>query len=408
VPRPAAFHGLPSQEAAPLSAEGVGVTKRLVPVVVAGALGLSACGASESGPSTLGPPACVEGQTDGDLALYNWPNYLPTGTDARAVGIEDLLAAFEAEYGVQVSVDTYDSNEELRASLAVGGKVYDLAVPSDYMVSVLIAEGALRPLQMEAIPNRANVDPEFLNPPFDPEGRFQIPYLWGTTGIGLATAGLPTGLPESWDLIFDSEVSSIFGGKVSLLDDARETLGAALRYLGHSFNSTDETEIREAGDLVAELVQRGDVEFFDSEGFVGRLASGDVLAAHGYSSDFFREIAVLTASGRRVPQGFSYVVPEEGAVIWVDAMVVPANAAHPCTAHTFINFLLDPLHGAALADFNWCATPNAVAKYLMDAEILNDPAIYPPQEVADRLEFLVNLGTEVEALYEEVFAEARG
>jgi len=305
-------------------------------------------------------------------------------------------------------VDTYESNEELRASLAVEPGFYDLAVPSDYMVSVLIAEGALLPLQMEAIPNRVNLDPEFANPPFDPEGRFHIPYLWGTTGIGLATADLPAGLPESWDLIFDTDVNSVFGGKISLLDDARETLGAALRHLGHSLNSTSEAEIREAGDLIAELVQRGDVEFFDSAGFAGSLASGDVLAAHGYSSDFFREIALLTASGRRVPEGFAYMVPEEGAVIWVDAMVIPADARHPCTAHTFINFLLDPVHGAALADFNWCATPNAVAKYLMDPEILNDPAIYPPQEIYDRLEYLEDLGPEIEALYAEVFAEARG
>lgn len=95
-------------------------------------------------------------------------------------------------------------------------------------------------------------------------------------------------------------------------------------------------------------------------------------------------------------------------MIWVDAMVIPANAAHPCTAHAFIDFLLDPLHGAALADFNWCATPNTVAKYLMDPEILSDPAIYPPQEVAERLEFLVDLGSEIDALYAEVFADAHG
>jgi spermidine/putrescine-binding protein len=368
----------------------------------------AACGASDGGPPDLPAPACAAGQVDGDLILYNWPNYLPSGSAARALGIEDLIASFEAEYGVRVIADTYDSNEELRASLAVDPGFYDLAVPSDYMVSVLIAEGGLLPLQMEAIPNRVNLDREFLNPPFDPEGRFHIPYLWGTTGIGLATADLPAGLPESWDLIFDKEVTSVFGGKVSLLDDARETLGAALLHLGYSLNSADEGEIREAGDVIAEMVHRGDVEFFDSAAFAGRLASGEVLAAHGYSSDFFREIALLTASGRRVPEGFAYMVPEEGAVIWVDAMVIPADARHPCTAHTFINFLLDPLHGAALADFNWCATPNAVAEYLMDPDILDDPAIYPPQEVMDRLEFLVDLGPEIEALYAEAFAAARG
>ncbi len=383
------------------------MTKRLVPVIVAVALGLGACGTPDAGPSTLGAPACAAGQTDGDLLLYNWTNYLPTGAEARRVQAEDLLVGFEEEYGVQVLLETYTSNEELHARLEAGA-AYDVIVPSDYMVATLIDEGRLRPLQWDAIPNRVNVDDAFRNPPFDPDDRFHVPYLWGTTGLGLALEGLPSGLPESWDLVFDPEVSSVFGGKISLLDDARETLGAALRYLGYSLNTTDEDEIREAGALLQAAIARGDIAVFDSDGFAQRLASGDVLLAHGYSGDFFWEYAQLAAGGHDPSDRFAYFVPEEGAVLWVDAMVVPVNAPHPCTAHTFINYLLGPIAGAELADYNRYGTPNGAARFLVDTEILEDPAIYPPPEVFARLEFIADLGPEIDALYEQVFAEARG
>jgi spermidine/putrescine transport system substrate-binding protein len=379
----------------------------LVLAVLAAGLVAAACGEADGGPSTLGAPNCVAGQTDGDLLLYNWTNYLPTGAQARRVQAADLVAAFEEEYGVQVSLSTYTSNEELHASLLAGAE-YDVIVPSDYMVSILIGEDRLRPLQMSAIPNRVNVGEAFRNPPFDPDDRFHVPYLWGTTGIGIALVNLPADLPQSWDLIFDPEVSSVFGGKISLLDDPRETLGAALRYLGHSLNSTNEAEIREAGQLLADTLSRGDVAVFDSTDYAQRLAAGDVLLAHGYSGDFFWEFAQLAAVGHDPSDRFAYFVPEEGAVLWVDAMAVPANAPHPCTAHTFIDYILRPLVGAELAEFNGYGTPNAAAEYLVDPEILADPAINPPPEVFERLEFIADLGPEIEALYAQVFADARG
>jgi spermidine/putrescine-binding protein len=338
--------------------------------------------------------------------LYNWPHYLPTGPSATGARVKDLVGAFEEEYGVEVTLYTYASNEELHTALQAGTTAYDVIVPTDYMVSALIGEGRLLPLQLDAIPNWANIDPAFLNPPFDPDHRFSLPYLWGTTGIGLSLSGLPADLPESWDLIFDPELSALYAGKISLLDDARETLGAALRYLGYSLNTTSEAEIREAGDLLEETLSRGVIGVFDSSDFAHRLVRGEILVAHGYSGDFFQEFAQLAVGGDPF-EGFAYFVPEEGGVLWVDAMVVPADAPHPCTAHAFINFILDPVNGAELANYTRYATPNAVAKYLVRPEILADETIYPPPEVSDRLEFIVDLG-EVNALYEQVFAEVRG
>jgi spermidine/putrescine transport system substrate-binding protein len=157
--------------------EGASMLRRLVPLLMAAGLVAAACGNGDGSAPSLDAPACGSGQTDGDLALYNWANYLPTGPDAWRLGVKDLVTEFEEEYGVQVTLGLYSSNEELYANLQTATTPYDLIVPSDYMVSTLIAEGLLTPLQLEAIPNRVNLDPAFLNPPFDPEHRYHMPYL---------------------------------------------------------------------------------------------------------------------------------------------------------------------------------------------------------------------------------------
>ena len=378
----------------------------------------AACGDDEGGTTTsatsattsatVAPVACAVGETDGDLVLYNWTQYIPTGPEAEEAETADLLAEFEEEYGVSVTQDFFTSNEELRSKLQAGATGYDVIVPSDYMVSMLITDGLLMELQMDAIPNFANLGPEFVNPPFDPDHRYHMPYQWGTTGIGVAYADLPEDFPTSWGLIFDPDISAeIGGGQITLLDDAREVMGAALRYLGYSVNSTSEAEIQEAADLIRETLDRGVVATFDSDTFENMLTSGETIIAHGYSGDFFLEFDNLSTDDYDAWEDYGYFVPDEGGVLWVDTMAIPANAPHPCTAHAFINFLLDAENGAELTNYNWYGSPNAAAEEFIWPEILEDPAIYPPPEVMERLEFIADLG-DLNALYEQLFTEARG
>ena len=387
--------------------------RRLALVLAVIGLLFAACGddateTTTSVTSTTAAAECAVGQTDGDLVLYNWTNYLPTGPDAEDAEVTDLVAAFEAEYGVRVTQDFFTSNEELRSKLQAGATGYDVIVPSDYMVSMLIADGLLMELQRDAIPNFANLDRAFVNPPFDPEHRYHMPYQWGTTGIGVAYGELPADFPTSWGLIFDPEISGQFGGgRVTLLDDAREVLGAALRYLGYSVNSTSEAEIQEAADLVKATLDQGVVATFDSDTFENMLTSGETIVAHGFSGDFFLEFGSLSTDDYDAWEDYGYFVPDEGGVLWVDTMAIPANAPHPCTAHTFINFLLDAENGAELTNYNWYGSPNAASEEFIWPEILEDPAIYPPPEVMERLEFIADLG-ELNALYEMLFTEARG
>ncbi len=357
--------------------------------------------------TAAGAKVCALGETDGDLVLYNWTQYIPTGPEAEEAEVTDLIAKFEEEYGVSVTEAFFTSNEELRSKLQAGATGYDVIVPSDYMVSMLITDGLLLELQMDAIPNVVNLDPDFVNPPFDPEHRYHMPYQWGTTGIGVAYNELPEDFPMSWGLIFDPEISADHLGRVTLLDDAREVMGAALRYLGYSINSTDEAEIREAGDLLKDTLSLGVVAIFDSDTFENLLTSGETVIAHGYSGDFFLEFDNLSDDEYDAWEDFGYFVPDEGGVLWVDTMAIPTNAPHPCTAHAFINFLLDAENGAELTNYNWYGSPNAAAEEYIWPEILEDESIYPPAEVIERLEFIADLG-EINALYERLFTEARG
>lgn len=337
---------------------------------------------------------CTAGQTDGDLVLYNWTEYIDP----------ELIDKFEAQYGVQVIEDFFPSNEELFAKVSSGASGYDVVVPSDYMVSIMIDEGLLQPLQREAIPNAVNVDPKFTQTPFDPGNVYSMPYQWGTTGIAVNLDAVGDDFPESWGLIFDPNLADAYAGQISMLDDPRESLGAALKYLGYSLNTTDESQLAEAADLVAKA--KKDILLFDSDQFEDLLVAGETNIAHGWNGDFFGAFDDVSDDNYDAYEHYYYFVPEEGGVQWVDNMAILADAPHPCTAHTFINFLLDAENGAALTNFNFYASPNAAATEFIDSEILEDPSIYPPPETLANLEFIADTG-DFETKYSDYWEQAK-
>ena len=182
---------------------------------------------------------------------------------------------------------------------------------------------------------------------------------------------------------------------VSMLDDPRETLGAALHYLGLDPNTTDESELQQAADLVAQA--REWTAAYDSGTYQDNLVSGEVVVAHGYSGNFLEAFDGL--------EGFAYLVPEEGATVWTDAMAILADAPHPCTAHTFIDFVLRAERGAALTEYIYYPSPNAAAEALIDTEILEDPAVYPSAATQARLRFLQDTG-DFETRFTDLFLQA--
>jgi spermidine/putrescine-binding protein len=381
--------------------------RRLIIVIAALALVVAACGDSsttttagtsdEPVATTEAPPegaqaladACTLGETDGDLNLYNWAEYIPIDSLAVDAGVTDLVSTFEEEFGVEVVLTEYDSNEVMLAQIDAGVG-YDVIVPSDYMVSIMKNAGLLVKLNQDTVPNMANLAESFTDLPYDPGNQYSAPYQWGTTGIGYAYDAVDDAEGVSWAVIFDPELAAPNAGYISLLDDERETMGAALIYLGYSINTKNEAEVDEAAALIKET--KDWLGPFTSSGYWDLLTAGETVVAQGWNGDFLFAYDEASTDDYDAYEDFGYAIPLEGAAAWVDTMAVPVTAEHPCTAQTFINFILDPFYGAELTNYNYYASPNAAAEEFIWEEILEWDAIYPPPDVVERLEFFEDLG----------------
>jgi spermidine/putrescine-binding protein len=329
---------------------------------------------------------CALDEVDGDLNLYNWSDYMDPA----------LVTAFEEQYQVDVVEDFYDSNEALIAQMQAGA-VYDLIVPSDYMVGIMIENGLLAPLNKAAVPNLQNLEQRFTELPYDPGPEYSAAFQFGTTGIGVNVSEVGEDFPRSWALLFDPELIADFPGGVSVLNDPRETMGAALKYLGYSLNDTDLAHLQEAADVIA--AARTGIAAFDSDQNDEALANGEVAVAHGYSGAM-----ILAMTGATNPEDYEYILPEEGATLWIDNMTVPANAEHPCTAFTFMNYILDATNGATLTNFIWYGSPNEAALEGVDQEVLD---FYAPTFEAEGLEIIEDTG-DYEINFTDYLAQAKG
>lgn len=355
--------------------------KKALVMIAALAIIAAACGSDGESASAAD---CTEGQVDGDLNFYNWSEYMDP----------ELISAFEEEYGVDVVESFYESNEAMLAQIQ-SGVSYDLIVPSDYMVSVMISEDLLVELNKDAIPNFENMDSEFTSQPYDDGANYSAAYQYGTTGLGVNTALVGDDYPSSWALIFDPELTANYPGGVSVLNDPRETMGAALEYLGYSLNDTDETHLDEATELIK--AAKANIATFDSDQYDEALVSGEVAVAHGYSGNMI--VAIGEADN---PDDYVYVLPEEGATLWIDNMAIPTAAESVCTAHTFINFLLDGENGAALTNWNYYGSPNAASVEFLDQDVVDfyaDSASAKLEVISDQGDYEIN--------YTDAFAAAK-
>lgn len=335
------------------------------------------------------PPVCAAGAIDGDpLILFNWPDYIDPET----------VSLFERRYGIRVEQRFYQSNESMLSEIQASAAAYDVIVPSEYMVDIMRRYDLLLPLDPIALPGRINLDPLFDQAPFDPDNAFSVPYLWGTFGIGVNLNVVGPETMPSWGLIFDPDTASRFAGRISLLDEPRQTMAVALIYLGLSPNTRRREEIKAAAELIA--AANANLAGFQSDDYARDLADGALDVAHGRSDIFFRAFEESSSDYR-------YLLPEEGTIAWVDNMAIPITAAHPCTAHAFIDFVLEARNGAALANFTRHASPNLAAVEFIDIEILGNPAIYPPSAARDTFEFLVDT-EDLELVYVDEFFRAQG
>ena len=323
------------------------------------------------------------------LYLYNWAEYIPN----------ELIEAFEAETGSTVVVDTYPDNESMVAKLQGGGiSQYDIVVPTDYIVPMMLELALLQPLDRELIPNFDNLDPNFLDAAFDPGNQYTIPYQWGTDGVIYRGDRTNETFVETWGILFDPELQQ---GPFVMIDDQRIMISAAALYLGFDMNTTDPGELRQIQALLLETKERSN-GFIDGVGGKDTVVAGSANVAVVYGGD------ALRAADENPDLDIGYYLPEEGTVKWLDSMAIPAEAPNPELAHQFINFILDAENGAALSNFTQFPTPNEASKEFVTPEDLENPAIYPPEEMADRLYFVSPISGRDLELIDAVWTNVQG
>lgn len=332
------------------------------------------------------------GSGDRVVNVCNWGEYID----------ESLIDQFEEETGIKVNYQTAESNEVLYSQLSMGGVDYDVIVPSDYMISQLIEEDMLAELNYDNIPNFEKIDDRFKNLSYDPENKYTVPYTWGTLGIISNTAKVQEPI-TSWSAMFDPQ----YAGNVLLINNSRDALGIALLYLGYSVNTTDEAEIQEAYQLIADAVKNGVYQGKVMDEVFQKMEGGNAAIATYYAGDY---LSMLENN-----EDLAYVVPEEGSNWFVDAMCVLKTSQHKEEAEAWINFMASTEANLRNMDYIWYASPNAEALETYPAYYEEtygeplDPALYeimaPSQEVLDRCEAYLVLPAETRTLYNDLWTQ---
>jgi spermidine/putrescine transport system substrate-binding protein len=307
-------------------------------------------------------------QEEKRLNFYNWDTYIG----------ETTLEDFQGETGIEVQMDLYADNDELFAKLRAGNPGYDVIVPTNDYVERMIEAEMLMPLDHAKIPNISNIDEPFREAAFDPGRKHSMPYMWGTMGIGYRKSRVEEPV-DSWGAVMEGEK---YSGRISLLGDAQNVIGCALKYLGYSFNSTDPDEIKQVEEML--IANKRHIKVFAPDTGQDLLIAGEVDLCQEWSGDILQ---VMDED-----EDLAYVVPQEGTLLWQDCLAIPTGAPHPDNAHAFINYILDAEVGAAIADYIQYASPNAAAKALLSDDYVNNPAIFPTAEIVARSEPSIYLG----------------
>jgi spermidine/putrescine transport system substrate-binding protein len=306
----------------------------------------------------------------GKLNLFIWSEYIDP----------QIIKDFEKQFDCDVTVDLYEDNESMVAKLQGGGvALYDIVVPSDYIILSMRSQALLAKLRPENIPNLKNLDPQFTNREYDPGNQYTVPYQWGTIGIYIRREKGET-IDETWGILFDPAKQV---GSFLLMDDPRSTIGAALRYQGHSVNSTDKKQLKQARDVLLATKKRS-LGFEGGVGGKNKVLARVCKAAVVYNGDAVR--------GTKEDADTYYFIPREGSEIWLDNMAIPAKAPHRDLAEKFINFILDAKVGAQLSNWTQYPTPNKAALEFIKPEDKQNPAIYPTPATMKNLEFMRDLG----------------
>ncbi|MCD8515923.1 MAG: polyamine ABC transporter substrate-binding protein [Burkholderiaceae bacterium] len=321
----------------------------------------------------------VANAQNNQLNIYNWAEYTA----------EDTIPGFERQTGIKVQYDTYDSNDTLQAKLLTGKSGYDIVVPSTHFAARQLEAGLFQKLDKSKIPNWSNLDPAIMDllKPVDPNNEYLVPWGYGTNALGVNVTkakeimGSDVKLND-WSLLFDPEKAKQFQScGISVLDEAAQVFPAALHYIGKDPNSSNPDDYREALEMLKKV--RPFIRQFSSSGYIDELASGDLCLVYAYSGDVL--IAADRAREAKRNYEIDFFLPDDGAPAWFDTMAVPADAPNPEAAFKFINYFNEPKVSADITNSMFYPNANKAAREFVVPSVANNPAVYPPPEVAKNL-----------------------
>lgn len=324
-------------------------------------------------------------KNENQVYIYNWGEYID----------ESVLEQFEEETGIHPVYDTFETNEDMYPKVETGAVSYDVICPSDYMIQRMIRENLLAEINYDNIPNIKNLEPDYLKSAaeFDPGNKYSVPYCWGTLGI-LYNRTMVDGSIDSWEAIFDEK----YKDNIVMMNSVRDAFGLTLKYLGYSLNSTDESQLNEARDLL--IQQNSIVQGYAVDQVRDKMIGGEAAIGVIYSGE-----AIYT---QRENSDLEYVVPKEGSNVWIDGWVIPKSSANKENAEAFINFLCRP--DIALKNFEYItySTPNKAARELIeDEEIKNSEVAFPDSSVLSRCETFHYLGEDMDNIYNKKWREVK-
>lgn len=326
------------------------------------------------------------------INVYNWGEYISTGADE---GTLDVNAEFEKLTGIKVNYTNYATNEELYAKLKGGGTSYDVIIPSDYMISKMIKEDLIQPLDMDNIPNYKYIMDNYRGLAYDPDNRYSVPYTWGTVGIIYNAEQIDIPKEEiDWDILWDEK----YKDQILMFDNPRDAFAIAELLLGYSLNTEDPDELKAAAEKLKE--QKQYVQAYVMDEVFDKMAAGEALLAPYYAGD---ALTILEDN-----EDLDFVIPKSGTNLFVDAMCIPSSAKQKEAAEMYINFMCEPDIAYANIDYICYSTPHSAAYEMLDEEVREDPVSYPDSEfIANKTTVFVNLSDEANDQMKDLWTEMK-
>ncbi len=332
--------------------------------------------------------------------VYNWSDYID----------ESVLEEFTKETGIKVVYDVFDNNDVVETKLLAGGSGYDVVAPTGPFLARQIQAGVFQKLDKSKLPNLTNMWPEVSErlAKYDPGNEYAVNYMWGTTGIGYNVDKVKAALGDvpvdSWDILFKPEnAAKLKSCGINILDASDETFAIAMNYIGKDPDSKETTDLQAGGDVYKAI--RPSVRTFNASAYIDELANGDTCITIGWSGDILQ--AKTRAEEAKNGVNVEYVIPKEGTYVWFDNLAIPADAKNVAEAHEFINFMMKPEVIAKSSNYVQYANGNLASQKFVDKEVLENPSVYPPEDVMKKLFAISPYGPKEQRVLNRVWTEIK-